>query len=105
MSARTAALIDQAIRAFPEIEPKDAAGWRVLLGATCQLFPTDLQPWFQNIDLLADGLLTVNEAASFLRIGRTKIYGLMEAQDLPYVKMGKTRRIPKVALKLYAEKG
>jgi excisionase family DNA binding protein len=69
------------------------------------LYPQTLQPWFQHVDLLAEGLLSIKEAATFLRIGRTKVYDLMDSQDLPYVKMGKVRRVPMVALKLYAEKG
>ena len=68
------------------------------------LFPKTLQPWFQDVDLLAEGLVTVKEAQDFLRVGRTMVYGLMDSQDLPYVKMGKTRRIPRAALKLFAEK-
>ena len=67
------------------------------------LHPKRLQPLFQNSDLLAEGLLDVKEAASFLRIGRSKVYQLMDCRDLPYVKFGKARRIPKVALKRYAE--
>ena len=105
MSLRTATLVDQAIREFPELEPRSAVEWRLFFSAKCQLFPQALQPWFKIIDLLEHGLMTVKEAASFLRIGRTKVYGLMDSQELPYVKMGKTRRIPKVALKLFAEKG
>jgi excisionase family DNA binding protein len=69
------------------------------------LYPKLLQPWFQHVDLLAEGLLSIKEAATFLRIGRTKVYDLMDAQDLPYIKIGKVRRVPKVALKLFAEKG
>jgi excisionase family DNA binding protein len=105
MSAKTATLVDQAIREFPEIEPKSAAEWELFLSARCQLYPRVLQPWFQGVDMMELGFVTVREAASFLRIGRTKVYDLMDGQDLPYVKMGKTRRIPKVALKLFAEKG
>lgn len=105
MSARTAALVEQALTEFPEIEPKSAAEWQMFLTAKCQLYPELLQPWFQGIDLMEQGLFNVKEAALFLRIGRTKVYDLMDSQDLPYVKMGKTRRIPKVALKLFAEKG
>ena len=54
---------------------------------------------------MAEGLLDAKEAAHFLGIGRTKVYDFMSSQDLPYVKLGKSRRIPKVALKIFAEKG
>ena len=69
------------------------------------LLPKKLPSLFAGHDLLADGLMTVEEAATYLRIGRTKVYDFMAAQDLPYVKLGKSRRIPKVALRLFAEKG
>lgn len=69
------------------------------------LYPKLLQPWFQDVDLMAEGLLGAREAAAFLGIGRSKVYDFMASQDLPYVKLGKSRRIPKVALKIFAEKG
>ncbi len=72
---------------------------------TRMLYPKELQPWFQNVDLLNEGLLNIKEASRFLGIGRSLVYDLMESQDLPYVKIGKARRIPRVALKLFAEKG
>lgn len=49
-------------------------------------------------DLLTDGLMTVDEAAGFLRLSRPTIYGLMDAGKLGYVKIGRRRRIPKRAL-------
>lgn len=48
--------------------------------------------------LLADGLTDVKEAAEFLHISRTTVYGLMESGQLRYVKIGKARRIPWRAL-------
>ena len=49
-------------------------------------------------DLFADGLTTVAQAAKFLSLGRSKIYGLMNAGELHFVKLGNSRRIPKRAL-------
>ena len=49
-------------------------------------------------ELVADGLLNVRQAAAFLGISRTKLYSLMERGELPYVKLGAARRIPKRAL-------
>jgi excisionase family DNA binding protein len=69
------------------------------------LYPKDLQPWFHDVDLLAEGLVDVKEAASFLAISRTKVYEYMAEHELPSVKIGKARRIPKVALKIFAVKG
>jgi excisionase family DNA binding protein len=48
---------------------------------------------------LADGgLADLPEAAKFLRVSRAKLYTLMESGDLPFVKMGKSRRVPWKAL-------
>ncbi len=69
------------------------------------LYPKLLPPWYQNIDLMAEGLFNVREASTFLRIGRSKLYELMASQDIPFVKLGKCLRIPKVVLKIYAERG
>jgi len=48
--------------------------------------------------MVADGFLTVGEAAKFSGLGRTTIYSLMERGQLEYAKIGKARRIPKRAL-------
>lgn len=39
-------------------------------------------------------LLTVEDAAEVLSLGRTKVYELSEAGLLPWVKIGRARRIP-----------
>jgi excisionase family DNA binding protein len=49
-------------------------------------------------DLVADGLKTVREAASFLGISVAGTYQLMARGDLPFVKIGRSRRIPRRAL-------
>jgi excisionase family DNA binding protein len=58
----------------------------------------------ENDGLLVDGLLTVNEAAEFLRASRSHLYNLMEAGELCYVKIGKCRRIPRRSLLLLASR-
>jgi excisionase family DNA binding protein len=58
----------------------------------------------KNSDLVKDGLLTSKEAVSFLRIGRSKLYLLCESGDVPFVKIGKARRIPRRALEVFAER-
>jgi excisionase family DNA binding protein len=57
----------------------------------------------QPAEVLADGLLTVNAAAKFLAVGKTKLYGEMDAGRLPFCKFGRARRIPRRALIAYAE--
>ena len=49
-------------------------------------------------ELVADGLVTVNEAAEWLGLGRSKVYTMMEQGELAYVQIGRARRIPRGAL-------
>lgn len=51
-----------------------------------------------RLQLMADGLVSVREAARFLDISKSKLYALMESGALRYVKFGKCRRIPRAAL-------
>ena len=50
------------------------------------------------LDLVAAGLVTVREAASFLGISVAGLYALMARGELPFVKLGRARRIPRRAL-------
>jgi excisionase family DNA binding protein len=47
-----------------------------------------------KIDLVDGGLDRVPEAATFLAMSRSQIYKLMDQGRLPWVKIGKSRRIP-----------
>jgi excisionase family DNA binding protein len=49
-------------------------------------------------DIVTEGLMTVAEAAKFLAVGRTLLYAMMEAGELPYVKLGRRRCIPRRAV-------
>jgi excisionase family DNA binding protein len=49
-------------------------------------------------DLVGDGLMRVAEAAQFLSVGRSTVYELMNAGRLAYVKIGRSRRIPRRAV-------
>jgi excisionase family DNA binding protein len=40
-----------------------------------------------------DPLLRVTDAAQILKVSRSNIYQVMDRGDLPYVKIGKSRRI------------
>lgn len=48
-------------------------------------------------ELCADGFLTIEEAAEFCGVGTRLIYKLMD-QGLPWVKVGRHRKIPKRGL-------
>jgi excisionase family DNA binding protein len=52
--------------------------------------------------VVADGFARVPEAEKFLGISRAKLYAIMDAGDLAYAKVGRSRRIPWVALREYA---
>jgi excisionase family DNA binding protein len=43
-------------------------------------------------------LLTVEEVAERLRLGRTKVYELMNSGELAYIKIGRACRIPRDSL-------
>ena len=53
-------------------------------------------------DVVADGLVTIPEAADFLRISRAMLYKLMDRGELPYVKIGRSRRVPRRAVVEFA---
>ena len=55
--------------------------------------------------LVADGLMTVREAAEFLRLSRSSVYALMDHGELAFVKLGRSRRIPRRALVELAARG
>lgn len=47
---------------------------------------------------MADTLLTVNQVADRLAIGRTMLYQLIASDELRSVKIGRARRIPESAV-------
>jgi excisionase family DNA binding protein len=51
----------------------------------------------------SDGLATVAEAGEFLSLSRAKIYALMNDGALPFCIIGGSRRIPRRALRTFAE--
>jgi excisionase family DNA binding protein len=48
--------------------------------------------------LVADGLVTVREAAAFFQVSRATVYELMASGALPFAKLGRSRRIPRRAM-------
>jgi excisionase family DNA binding protein len=38
-------------------------------------------------------LARVSEVAAFLKLSRSKVYGMMDAGELKYIKLGKSRRL------------
>jgi len=51
--------------------------------------------------LCEDGLMSVIGAADWLSISLSKMYQLLSAGEIPYVRIGADRRIPKRALLEY----
>ena len=52
---------------------------------------------------LAPLLLPPAEAARLLSVGRSTLYELMESGAIPFVKIGRSRRIRREALEAYIE--
>jgi excisionase family DNA binding protein len=55
--------------------------------------------------LIAEGLWTIPEAVDFLRISRSRLYDLMNSGDLIFVKLGRSRRLPRRAVVDLATRG
>lgn len=51
-----------------------------------------------DIEIVSDGLLSIREVIRFTQLSRSTVYALMEAGQLPYVKLGRARRVPRRAL-------
>jgi excisionase family DNA binding protein len=51
-----------------------------------------------------EGLARITEAVEFLGISRAKLYSMMEGGELPYVKLGKSRRLRWSDLEALVEK-
>ena len=49
-------------------------------------------------------LLSPEEAAEVLGVGRSRVYDLMRKRELVSVRIGKCRRVPVAALRLYVER-
>lgn len=48
--------------------------------------------------VIADGFISVREAADFLGLSRSTLYALMEKGKMPFAKIGSARRVPRRAL-------
>lgn len=51
-----------------------------------------------KMQLVLEGLDRVEEGARFLKISRSRLYELMSTGELPFVKIGRSRRIPHRAI-------
>ncbi len=52
----------------------------------------------QRLQMVASGLMTVGQVSEFLNLARSTIYALMDQGTLPYVRIGRARRIPRRAV-------
>jgi excisionase family DNA binding protein len=51
-----------------------------------------------------DELLTVEQVAELLKLGRITIYELIDAGELPSIKIGRCRRIPTSAIGAFIQR-
>src|SRR5690606_24404940 len=61
-------------------------------------------PVDRRLELVREGCMTIQEAALFSGVGRSFLYEAMKRGELPYVKIGSARRIPKRALEEWLAK-
>lgn len=54
-------------------------------------------------ELVAEGVYSLNETAKMLDVTVRTVYELMHNGAIPWVKVGRLRKIPKVALRRYLE--
>ena len=52
----------------------------------------------ERLAIVAEGLLTIAETGTFLRLSRASVYNLLDRGELAFVKVGRARRIPKRAV-------
>jgi excisionase family DNA binding protein len=52
----------------------------------------------QKAELVIDGLMTLREVQDFTRLSRTDLYTRMTRGELPFVKLGKRRLVPRRAV-------
>src|ERR1051326_2167537 len=67
-----------------------AAGWRQQWNK-CTVYHRSAK--MQQESAKNSGLATVRQAAEFLNISVAKVYVMMVERELPYIKLGKSRRI------------
>lgn len=53
-------------------------------------------------ELIDEGLMTVKEACHFLKVSNSGLYNLMTSGQLPFTKIGGSRRVPIAAVKRLA---
>jgi excisionase family DNA binding protein len=52
-------------------------------------------------ELVEMGMMSVEEAMRFLSVSRSHLYELMNKREIPWAKVGRSRRIPRKALTAY----
>lgn len=56
----------------------------------------------KRLELVAAGLMSIPQVEEFLSLSRSKLYALMDRGTLPFVKVGRSRRIPRRAVLEFA---
>jgi excisionase family DNA binding protein len=66
-------------------------------------YPSKLPACYADVDLFEEGFMTVNAAAEHLKLDRSTLYKIMDRGELPFSKLGKSRRIPIRAIRIWIE--
>jgi excisionase family DNA binding protein len=73
--------------------------------APSKRIPAESQETTPGLDLVSEGFAKLPEAGRFLGLSRATLYSLMNNGQLPFAKLGRSRRIPWRALKEWAARG
>ena len=61
------------------------------------------QDTLSKSSFLPPHMLTIPEVAALLKIGRTKVYGLIKTDNFPVVQIGSAKRVPIASLNEWLE--
>jgi|SRR5579872_860983 len=85
--------------------PDNARQWDIFFTSVGKRYPDPLpKPYAAaDVDLFSEGFMTTTQAAKHLGVSADTLYRAMKRGQLPFYKMGKGRRIPIRALRIWSE--
>jgi excisionase family DNA binding protein len=93
--------VAEALRRLGFPEPQNDEQWRLLATVEKKFHPDPAPKAYAGVDLLSEGLLPPSKAATFCGVSRATLYRAMGRGDLPFFRVGKLRRVPIAALRIW----